>query len=405
MRLKRNHLTVVLILVCILVLAGCSSRTMDDIIQQEASITGIVKSITSDALLMENETGEYWVSLNVENKDSMTHFSKGDEVVVYFDGNAAESDPMQINIVYAITLKTPADRATEEVTERIPMVMVNGTLYLDTGCESSIMARCGMMDGEITSQVAANEMPTVDDQSNFGTGYGYQYGAAEGTIELYRNGKWWVFATEEAREQLQQSGDNGTDLDPTHLEAAGRALTQEEIDRVNEAFFPILFDKEENPIGTNLWSCFFTSYYDDVRELDFAEFLAYYPGDGSTVEPEEFALLKEQEDIWFRDVPSLADMPVPVHRHPARVIERTLQEYAGITLEELDTSKVYYLPEYDAFYNDTSDYAPGTFQCTRGEINGDVVRLYEEYENGADVLTLRKDGDRYHVMAHQQVSN
>ena len=60
---------------------------------------------------MENETGEYIVSLDVENKDSMTHFSIGDEVVVYYDGNIAESYPMQINTVYAITLKTPADRA------------------------------------------------------------------------------------------------------------------------------------------------------------------------------------------------------------------------------------------------------------------------------------------------------
>ena len=53
---------------------------------------------------------EYWVSLNVENKDSVTKFNVGDEVVVYYDGNVAESYPMQINTVYAITLKTPADR-------------------------------------------------------------------------------------------------------------------------------------------------------------------------------------------------------------------------------------------------------------------------------------------------------
>ena len=28
-------------------------------------------------------------------------------------------------------------------------------------------------------------------------------------------------------------------------------------------------------------SGFFTSYYDDVRELDFAAFLEYYPDDGT----------------------------------------------------------------------------------------------------------------------------
>lgn len=100
----------VLVMICVLTLAGCNNRSMNYIIQNEPSITGIVKTITNDAFLMENETGEYWVSLKVENKDSMTHFNIGDEVVVYFDGNAAESYPMQINTVYAITLKTPADR-------------------------------------------------------------------------------------------------------------------------------------------------------------------------------------------------------------------------------------------------------------------------------------------------------
>ena len=49
----------------------------------------------------------------VQNGDSMTHFSVGDEVVVYFDGNIAESYPMQITTVYAITLRTPADRTGE----------------------------------------------------------------------------------------------------------------------------------------------------------------------------------------------------------------------------------------------------------------------------------------------------
>ena len=44
----------------------------------------------------------------------MTHFSIGDEVVVYYDGNVAESYPMQINTVYAITLKTPANRAEND---------------------------------------------------------------------------------------------------------------------------------------------------------------------------------------------------------------------------------------------------------------------------------------------------
>lgn len=80
----------------------------------------------------------------------------------------------------------------------IPMVMVNGELYLDTGHEASSERKCGTMDGEITSAVDGTEKPTKDNQSNFGTGYGYQYGSHEGLIEIYMNDKWWVFATEKA---------------------------------------------------------------------------------------------------------------------------------------------------------------------------------------------------------------
>ena len=101
----------VLALIFVLGLVGCNNRSMNYIISNEPSITGIVKETNENAILIENDDGEYWVSLNVENKDSVTNFNIGDEVVVYYDGNIAESYPMQINTVYAITLKTPADRA------------------------------------------------------------------------------------------------------------------------------------------------------------------------------------------------------------------------------------------------------------------------------------------------------
>lgn len=121
----------------------------------------------------------------------------GNVIEIEYSGEILESYPAQIADVYGIKLI----RETE-TWDLIPMVMVNGTLYLDTGHESTIEARCGVMDGEITSQVDGSKQPTVDDQSNFGTGYGYQYGATEGTIELFMNGKWWIFATEEARQAI-----------------------------------------------------------------------------------------------------------------------------------------------------------------------------------------------------------
>ena len=103
-----------LTLVCVISLVGCNNRSMNYIIENEPSVTGIVNDNNENSILIKNEDGEYWVSLNVENKDSMTHFSIGDEVVVYYDGNIAESSPIQINTVYAITLKTPADRTEND---------------------------------------------------------------------------------------------------------------------------------------------------------------------------------------------------------------------------------------------------------------------------------------------------
>ncbi len=92
--------------------------------------------------------------------------------------------------------------AAKESWDRIPMVRVDGVLYLDTGMQSNSEREDSLMDGEITSAVDGSEVPTKNNQSNFGTGYGYQYGT-EGTIELFMHGKWWIYATEEARQELQ----------------------------------------------------------------------------------------------------------------------------------------------------------------------------------------------------------
>ena len=107
----KKLVALLLSLICMLGLVGCNNRSMNYIIANEPNITGVVKEANEQSILIENEKGEYWVSLNVENKDSTTHFNLGDEVVVYYNGIIAESYPMQINTVYAITLKEPADRA------------------------------------------------------------------------------------------------------------------------------------------------------------------------------------------------------------------------------------------------------------------------------------------------------
>lgn len=73
----------------------------------------------------------------------------------------------------------------------LPMVVIDGELYGDSGKEST-RERDESFDGRITSSVDSGQKPTEDDQSNFGMGYGYQYGP-NGTIEIFINNKWCVF--------------------------------------------------------------------------------------------------------------------------------------------------------------------------------------------------------------------
>ena len=115
----RKYIACTLALACMLTLAGCNNRSMNYIIENEPSVTGIVREVGDNSILIYIETDGYPygadcdVSLDVENTDSYTDVSVGDEVVVYYNGDIAESDPLQINTVYAITLKTPAKAATD----------------------------------------------------------------------------------------------------------------------------------------------------------------------------------------------------------------------------------------------------------------------------------------------------
>ncbi|AKL96979.1 hypothetical protein CACET_c35480 [Clostridium aceticum] len=83
-----------------------------------------------------------------------------------------------------------------ELGDLIPMVRVRGMLYLDTGKESDISARCGVMDGKITSTVEPFQKPTKDNQSNFGSGYEYQV-VNDNSIDIYMNEKWIRFDDED----------------------------------------------------------------------------------------------------------------------------------------------------------------------------------------------------------------
>ena len=62
-------------------------------------------------------------------------------------------------------------------------------------------------------------------------------------------------------------------------------------------------------------ACFFISYYDDVGDLNFEEFMRYFLGDGSEASEAEFAALKRVE-AWPFDQVCYAD-PRPQVPRPA----------------------------------------------------------------------------------------
>ena len=189
----------------------------------------------------------------------------------------------------------------------------------------------------------------------------------------------------------------------TQREQKPVSLTRQQIDEINA-----YFDGEQQELlgadghfGVN---GFFTSTYDDVRDLNLREFLKYFrEGAEHNIREDEFTLLKE---VWpqYEEVETVSDMPIPITRYPSSSVETVLQEFAGIGLQDLKDmrepfSGYAYLEETDAFYTTTSDYAPGFFVCASGTVLGDTVTLAEE--GGARVLTLRHEGAHWYIQSLQ----
>lgn len=200
----RKFVTVLYAVFGFLLFAACGKSSDGNFVLRAA-----ILEISDGCFLVEPTEGSAELSsadrifVTMKNMSPSPEPKVGDVIEITYSGTIAESYPAQIREVYSIKLVEEAAHNKPEKWDLIPMVMVNGKLYLDTGFESTAERRCGMMDGEITSQVDGSEKPTEDGQSNFGAGYGYQYGAADGTIEIKINGKWWIFATEETRQKMQ----------------------------------------------------------------------------------------------------------------------------------------------------------------------------------------------------------
>lgn len=107
----KKLIALVLALVCLLGLIGCSKNFED-----KPTVIGSIKEIYDDHILIATSTTEGYpygasfdISINIKDCDNIySPLSIGDEIVVYYDGHIPNDDLPQIDTIYAITLKTPA---------------------------------------------------------------------------------------------------------------------------------------------------------------------------------------------------------------------------------------------------------------------------------------------------------
>jgi hypothetical protein len=193
----------------------------------------------------------------------------------------------------------------------------------------------------------------------------------------------------------------------------GTPLTAEELDWFTD------YTTSERKIAGTTWgfrateiSCFFTSFYDDPRDMNACDFLRYCPSQEVLKAGDEAEFRMVQKKMNWRvggdeHLATLEETPFPCHRLPRSYINEILTKYAGITVEEMHTDwleEALYIPETDCFYTFTSDFGPGMFIPRYGERNGDIVTLWEApnaESDTSDKLVLQKSGENWHILSHQ----
>ncbi|MBQ8541230.1 MAG: hypothetical protein IJ435_07125 [Clostridia bacterium] len=80
---------------------------------------------------------------------------------------------------------------SEAFAESVRLIRVEGSLYYDTGKASSLVPRCGTLDGNLEMSAGEFEVPQGDNESNFETS-GYQ-SVTSITKEVPLDGNWRIF--------------------------------------------------------------------------------------------------------------------------------------------------------------------------------------------------------------------
>ena len=106
------------------------------------------------------------------------------------ENKSVEEPPQEKLPAIEVGAKQTEVNASEEACEFLKMIKVKDQVYISTDVVVNVL-RCGVMDGQITSTVDKGVFPEENDQSNFGTGFGYQINSA--VVDVYIDGEWIMF--------------------------------------------------------------------------------------------------------------------------------------------------------------------------------------------------------------------
>ena len=186
------------------------------------------------------------------------------------------------------------------------------------------------------------------------------------------------------------------------------SLSQETLDRLAEMFEPeISMGNNASAFNPNTLFCYFSSEYDKPEEMDLEQFLRYYPAFS-----ECFEWTEEQEKklldsvVWkqtFGDM-KMIDTPTPVRLFDPQELNKGLEYYAGIRIQDIPTwQEGRYVPEIDRYLNTTSDAGGAIFVPAAGsKENGKVVlQSAPDGEGSESVLTLQEKDGRYRILSYR----
>lgn len=151
-------------------------------------ILGLIIIDTIQAKIFKNSP---IISFKEQLNDNSSYVDKGILVNTYYC--VKEKDIVTVYTINKLSkFSCPMDIIeTNESKINKKIIMINDKLYYETSKEPYAGPRCGVMDGYINSSVEPSEIPIFNNQSNFGTGYGYQF--MFDTVEVFIDGKILVF--------------------------------------------------------------------------------------------------------------------------------------------------------------------------------------------------------------------